>query len=186
MSDIVGQMTREMNLTGDMLDAMQQQQMMQQSVSGMGGMPQQQSTGMDFSQMSPQQQMQMMDAVNQQTQQMPQQMPQAPQYESESDSESNSSNSNSNSTNSDLGDERRINSLGLGSKHGPMGWGDTIVHYLKDPLIIMVIFILLSLTQFDGILKPLLPALINNGLYYIGIKGLSAAVMFFIIKLIIV
>jgi len=183
MSDIVGQMTREMNLTGDMLDAMQQQQMQPG-----GGMPQQGGSGMDFSQMSPQQQMQMMDAMNQQTQQPQQpQMPPAPQYESETESESESEDSDSESELSMAG-QRAMNKLGLGNSGalGAMGWGDSIVHYLKDPIIVMVLFILLSLTQFDTVLKPILPSLVNTGLYYIGIKGLGAALMFFLIKLVIV
>lgn len=156
MGDIVGQIANEMNLTGDMLDAMQQQQIAGMQ-GGMAGVP-------DISQLTPQQQMAMMDRYNQQaSQQVPQQV-----YDGQSDSSSDTSSSD----------------LGLNGK--PMGWMDSLVDKLKNPIIVVVIFIIFSLTQFDGLIRPMLPVILNSGFYFLTVKALCAGVTFLLTQLLLV
>jgi hypothetical protein len=159
MTDIVGQITSEMNLTGDMLDAMQQQQMR----SGIpGSMP---GSVPDFSQLSPQQQMAMMERYNQQASQP---MVPPPVYDAKSDGTSDTSSSD----------------LGLDGK--PMGWMDSLINKLKNPIIVVVIFIIFSLTQFDGLIRPLLPAILNSGFYFLCVKGLCAGLTFLLTQLLLI
>lgn len=171
MSDIVDQMTREMKLTTQQLDSMQQQQYNPNGNQGMPGMP-------DFSQMTPQQQMMMMNQMEQQ-QQMMQQQAQMQQPNYDSDSESDSSDSSS-----DDSAEMNLDKLGLNGQ--PNGLMDTIMHYLRDPILVMILVMILSLSQFDSTIKPLLPAMLSTGMYYVGIKGTLAGVIFGLLKLVLV
>lgn len=161
MSDIVAQMAGEMNLTGDMLTAMQQQQQM--GMTGMPGMGGGMAGGMpDISQLSPEQQMAMMDAYNRQAAGVGSGQPMLQPDDASSVSSSSSSMSDT-----------------AGS------WTDNIVSYLKAPVIVMVIFILFSLTQLDGVLKPLLPLILAGGLYFTALKGALAGLTFLLIRLVI-
>ena len=50
----------------------------------------------------------------------------------------------------------------------------------------MVLFVIISLTQFDGILKPALPAVIASGIAYLAVKGGICGLIFGLLKLILV
>lgn len=155
MSDIVGQMANEMHLTGDMLNTLQQQQMMG---GGMPGMQPGMVGGQDFSHLSPEQQMAMMDSFNRQAARRSAPIP------------------------DDLSSEISSRSS---SSDGSVSMADSIVSYLKAPIIVMVIFILFSLAQFDSILKPLLPLLLSGGMYYIALKGACAGLAFLLVRLVV-
>jgi len=230
MTDIVAEMTKEMNITDDMLNNLQQQQQghkmdqagqqghygQQEQYGQQGQYGQSNETGIDFSNMSPQQQMQMMDNFNnqseqQQQQQQQQQQPQQPQQQQpqqqqpqqqqpqqqqepqyvpeseESDTSASESEQEDNIVDIPNNDQdlQAIEKLGLTGN--PMGWTDTIISYLRDPIIIIVVFFLLNILQVDTLLKSVLPALFHKYIYaYIGLKGLIAAIMFALVKLTIV
>jgi len=158
--DIVNQMTDEMGMNQQMLQNMQHQQM--------AGAP------MDFTQMSPEQQQMMMmqQASMGQRAPPPQQAPPMHDYDD-----------SSSMTSSSLGSvEMDLNKLGLNVSHNK-SFFDNILQYLKDPLIIVAMFVLISTLQFDSVLKPLLPYGFVYGLYYSAIKAVLGGIMFVLVKL---
>jgi hypothetical protein len=179
--DIVNQMTDEMGMNQQMLHSMQQQQLSNMPMPGTGmGAP---MASVDFSHMNPeQQQMMMMQQASMPPPQMMQPPPQVaappaahPPVHDYDDSSS--------MTSSSVGSvEMDLDKLGLNGSHNK-SFFDTILQYLKDPLVVIVVIVLISLTQFDSILKPMLPYGFVYGLYYTAIKALLGGLIFFVIKL---
>lgn len=164
--DIVHQLTEEMGMNQQMLQSMQPTQM-----QGGGG-------GVDFSQLSPEQQVLMM-----QQSQMPQMedREEMPRHRRSSKPEKWDSSSNGSSTDSSVSAEMNLDKLGL---NGSGGMFDKMFQHFKNPFIVFVIFALLSLIQVDMTLKPLLPSPMSTGLYYIMIKALIASFLYFLINLV--
>ena len=184
--DIVSEMAREMNLNPSMLDSLQQQQ---QQAGGYGapvggpgmpsgggppgvggpGMPPGGGAPGGFGQMSPEQQMAMLQAAQQPPMQQQQQMP--PQQYEETSSEDSTESSGSASA------EMNLDKLGLTGKQKSVF--DNILSKLKGPLVVVVLFVIFSLAQVDGLFKQVLPAVINNNTYYyLGLKGLAVGVVY--------
>lgn len=172
MGDIVDQMTREMNLTPQMLDNMQQQHTMQTGGQSNfnGGYMQQPAM------MPPQYPPQGVQPQYQPPPQAP--MPQQPAYDSETETESSVSSSSIDS------DDMNLDKLGLTGRSG--GFADGLFNYLKDPVVVIVLFVILNLTQFDSVLKPLLPAVVATGIFYIGVKAGICGLIFGLLKLVII
>ena len=183
-------MTDEMGLSPQMLQNMQSSQgqghggggmppqipqMMPQGGMGGGGM------GIDFSQLTPEQQMLMMQQVAQQ--QPPNQVHQVAESSHQPNNWEDDASSSDDSSDSSSSAEMDLDKLGLSGRSN--GIFDKIFYYLKDPLVVLVLFILFSLIQFDNIFKPMLPYFLNSGLYFIVLKGLIASGLFFVIKLVI-
>lgn len=160
---IVDDMVNEMGLTPAMADQLQQQQANGNYSSGMSG------GGMSGGGMpgTPEEQMRLMDAA-QRGQPMP-----MPQYEESTDESSEAS------TESDLDLEK----AGLAGK--PKSMLDNMMEYLRDPLIIIVLYIILSLTQVDKLIKQVLPAMVSgHTYYYLGTKGLLLGIAFLLSRLV--
>lgn len=172
--DIVNQMSDEMGMNQQMLQNMQQQQLSQMPMAGSGmGSP---MASVDFSQLNPdQQQMMMMQQA------LPQQHHQPPQQQQPVSDDYDSSSMTSSSSGSV---EMDLDKLGLNVSRNK-GFFDNILQYLRDPLIVIVIFLLCSLPQVDGLLKPLIPYGLAYGMYYLAIKGALAGLLYFAIKLVI-
>jgi hypothetical protein len=182
--DIVNQLTEEMGMNQQMLQQMQQmpqqmpmqqmpmQQMPMQQMP-MQQMPMQQGS-VDFSQLSPEQQILMMQQNMEKPQTEPQQAAKPDQWD-DSSSESSSSSTSGGSA------EMNLDKLGL---NGNNGFFETFLNYIKDPLIVVIIFILFSLTQVDNIFVQFLPKFLSSGLYYLIIKGSLCGVLFFLTKLV--
>ena len=176
--DIVHQMTDEMGMNQQMLQSMQQQQLSQLGQDPMAQMQMPQPS-MDFGQLSPEQQMMMMQQASQQGQQYqtgPSQAHQA-QAPPEFDDSSSSSSSSSGSSNIDL------NELGLGVSSN-RGFFDSILNYLKDPLVVIVIFIILNMGQVESLVKSLIPYAFGYGVYFTGIKALIGGLIYLAVKLV--
>jgi hypothetical protein len=173
--DIVHQMTDEMGMNQQMLQSMQQQQLSQLGQDPMAQMQMPQPS-MDFGQLSPEQQMMMMQQASQQGQQY-QAGPSQAQAPPEFDDSSSSSSSSSGSSNIDL------NELGLGVSSN-RGFFDSILNYLKDPLVVIVIFIILNMGQVESLVKSLIPYAFGYGLYFTGIKALIGGLIYLAVKLV--
>jgi hypothetical protein len=95
------------------------------------------------------------------------------------DSVSNSSSESTNSSNS-VAD---MHTLGLdGTK--PKSFLDNVLAYLKDPLVVIVLFVIINLAPVDKLFQQYLPALIrSNNYYYLGIKGLILGAAYLTSKL---
>lgn len=95
------------------------------------------------------------------------------------DSVSNSSSESTNSTNS-VAD---MHTLGLdGTK--PKSFLDNVLAYLKDPLVVIVLFVIINLAPVDKLFQQYLPALIkSNNYYYLGSKGLVLGAAYLTSKL---
>jgi hypothetical protein len=182
--DIVHQMTDEMGMNQQMLQNMQQQQMSQMPMPAGGMQP---PAAVDFGQLSPEQQMMMMQqsAVVQpppfqggppMPPQPPMAPPQAHQREYDDSSSISSSSSGSGSVN--------LEKLGLGVSSN-RGWFESILNYLRDPLFVVVIFVIMSLPWMDSVLKPIIPYGLAYGTYFIGIKGVLAGLLYFLVKLVV-
>ena len=167
--DIVHQLTEEMGMNQQMLQNMQPGQM--QPAQMQGG-------GVDFSQLSADQQVLMMQQA--QGQQIDDRE-EIPRRRRSSKPEKWESSSNGSSTDSSVSAEMNLDKLGL---NGDSGMFDKMFHYFKNPFIVFAIFVLLSLIQVDGALKPLLPSSLATGLYYIIIKAIIAASAFLLINLV--
>lgn len=163
-NDIVGQMVQQMGLTPQMAEQLQYQQggmAPNQGQGGMGGLP-----------TTPEEQMRLMQAAQQPMQQQQQQQPMY--EESETDTESTAS------TESDVDLDR----AGLGTKS--QSFMDNIMGYLRDPLIIMVLFVIFNLTQVTDLVKKALPATVTGNVYYfLAVKALLMGVSFLTSKLVI-
>jgi hypothetical protein len=173
--DIVHQMTDEMGMNQQMLQSMQQQQLSQLGQDPMAQMQMPQPS-MDFGQLSPEQQMMMMQQASQQGQQY-QAGPSQSQAPPEFDDSSSSSSSSSGSSNIDL------NELGLGVSSN-RGFFDSILNYLKDPLVVIVIFIILNMGQVESLVKSLIPYAFGYGVYFTGIKALIGGLIYLAVKLV--
>jgi hypothetical protein len=180
--DIVHQMTDEMGMNQQMLQNMQHQQMSQMPMPA--GM--QQPAAVDFGQLSPEQQMMMMQQpVHQPQQMMPPMAPPPPQHVPQQPYDDSSSISSSSSDSSASSGDGSVNldKLGLGVSSN-RGWLDMILHYLKDPIVVIAIVVLMSLPWIDSVLKPMVPYGLAYGTYYLGIKGLLAGALYFVLKLV--
>jgi hypothetical protein len=178
--DIVHQMTDEMGMNQQMLQSMQQQQLSQLGQDPMAQMQMPQPS-MDFGQLSPEQQMMMMQQASQQASPQGQQYQAGPsqaQAPPEFDDSSSSSSSSSGSSNINL------NELGLGVSSN-RGFFDSILNYIKDPLVVIVIFILLNMGQVESLVKSLIPYAFGYGLYFTAIKALIGGLIYLAVKLVI-
>ncbi len=174
--DIVHQMTDEMGMNQQMLQSMQQQQLSQlgqdpMSQMQMASMPQMPQQGMDFGQLSPEQQMMMMQQASQQGGPPTHQAP--PDFDDSSSASSSSSGSS----------EVDLNELGLGVSSN-RGFFDSILNYLKDPLVVIIIFIILNMSQVEGLVKSLVPYAFGYGLYFTGIKAIIGGLIYLAVKLV--
>jgi hypothetical protein len=196
--------TPQMSPSGGMQQGMpQMQQGMPQMQQGMPqmqqGMPQMQQQGGP----SPEEQMRMMDAAqsgpSQLSQQIPAQQPsfgdiplhemrsqEAPsskllnisppediRYESES--------SSTESTESEINLEK----AGLGTL--PQSWTDTITNCIRDPIIVIVLYIIFNIPQVSDLLVRFLPAMLKSNSYFIlAIKALLIGITFMVTKLVVV
>jgi len=166
--DIVTEMVQQMGLTPQMADQLQNQQAGMANYSmGSGAGPGLPAT--------PEEQMRLMEAAqNPQYQQPPMQQEYPEEVESISDSDS------SVSTESDID----LDKVGLNSPS--KGLLDNIMDYLKDPLIVMVLFVILSLSQVSDMIRKMLPAMITGNVYYLlGIKALIMGSTYLTTKLVI-
>lgn len=161
--DIVTEMVQQMGLTPQMADQLQNQQGGVPVMDGYGPRPGLPAT--------PEEQMRLMEAAQNP---QPLQQPQIPDYDmSESESESTAST------------ESNVDLAKVGLNSPPNSFIDNIMYYLMDPLIVMVLFIILSLTQVSDLLKKILPSVINNNTYYLlGVKSLAMGSMFLGSKLV--
>jgi hypothetical protein len=165
-TDIVSEMVGQMRLTPAMADELQRQQ-----TGGGGGYSGGGGGGGYASQPgfpeNPEEQMRLMEQAQIGT--MPQQQQQQPpmqEYEEISEVTSNSTES-----------ELDLEKIGLVGK--PKSMMDTIMDYLKDPLIVIVLYVILSLVQVDKLVKQVLPAMISgNTYYYLAVKGLLMGTLF--------
>lgn len=190
--DIVSEMVGEMGLTAQMAEQLQGQQGGSDSMPANYSMqgPGMMQGGPGLPQ-SPEEQMRLMNSVQEQGQghgqqplmQMPppppqeQQPPQIPEDDQYDDSISTASDDSTES-------EVDLQAVGLAGK--PKSWLDTIVDYLKDPLLVIVLYIIISLTQVDDLIKKMLPAIILSSSYYVlAFKGLLLGTMFLTSRLVI-
>jgi hypothetical protein len=166
MTDIAQQFAQEMNLSPEMMDRMQQQQ----------GYGYQQPSGPQISEYSPEQQMAMMQYQQQMAQQQmvqaqqQQQQPSIPQQNYDSDSDTSSS-------------ELDLDTLGMNKQTNFM---DNIMQWLRDPLMMILLFFIFSLPYLDNMVRPLLPALISGGIYYALLKSFIAGLVFIVFRMVIV
>ena len=162
--DIVNQLTDEMGMNQQMLQNMQHQQLSQMPMGG---------GAMDFGGADQQQMMMMQQAMQQQQQQGAPRQPPTPDYDDSSSITSSSSGSV----------EMDLDKLGLNVAHNK-GFMDNILDSLRDPIIVVVIFVLINLTQVDALLKSVIPYTFSYGMYFIGIKGVLIGLVFLAIKLV--
>lgn len=119
---------------------------------------------------TPEEQMRLMEAAQNPPQYQPQEMPME-------DTESSESSA---STASDVDLEK----VGLSS--APKSTLDTVMDYLRDPLVIIVLFIIINLSQVSDLIKKLMPPVIASNLYYLlGIKAVIMGVTFLVTKMVI-
>lgn len=177
--DIVGEMVQQMGLTPQMADQLQNQQGGAAGYPGQGGHGGYPGAGAGAGPGlpgTPEEQMRLMDAAQRgmQPQGPPPQQGPVPDYETES-------------TESTVSTESDINldkvGLGLGGQKSMM---DSIMEYLRDPLIIIVLFVIISLSQVTDLLKKALPAVINSNTYYLlGVRALLMGGAYLTSKLVI-
>jgi hypothetical protein len=173
-------MVQDMGLTPQIADQLQSQQQ-QMGQMGPG---------------SAEEQMRMMQYAQQQAQQPPMQMPpmqmqpQAPpapplQPQSVPPGYDTASETPSESTASTVSEiEADLEKVGLNI--APKSTIDNVMDCLKDPIIVIVLFIVFSLTPVGDMIKKLLPLVITSNNYYlIGIKALLVGGLFLGSKLVI-
>lgn len=188
--DIVSEFVDQMNLTPAMADQLQNQQYsqggMDPGAGGMGmgmGMGTGMGTGMALP-TTPEEQMRLINSA-----QHPQSPPPPPlsqqQYTDEpaaNDSYEISTASTSDTAESESGID--LEKVGLGGPQKTMM--DSIFDYLKDPLLIIVLFVIISLTQVDQLIRRVLPALITGNVwYYLFTKAFLMGLTFLLSKLVI-
>jgi len=169
--DIVTEMVQQMGLTPQMADQLQNHQaggMANYSMGpGVGGLP-----------ATPEEQMRLMEAA--QNPRQYQQPPVQQDYQDENLELETEDTESSASTESDVD----LDKVGLNSPS--KGWMDSIMDYLKDPLIVMVLFVILSLSQVSDMIRKLLPVMITGNVYYLlGVKALTMGTAFLTSKLVI-
>jgi len=181
MSDIVADMVNQMGMSPQQLQQMSDQQQMAGNGNGqmlamnpaMGnyqGM--QPGTGMDVQSMSPEQQMAYMRQIQQQGQGMgmPQQQQMMLPPQDDSDDES--------SDDETVDDNEHIDSdFGMNNNGGFM---DDLFSLAKMPLIVIVIFFVLSYPAVIGNIDKLLPTrVLTNTYYHVGARALLAGLLCF-------
>lgn len=169
--DIVTEMVQQMGLTPQMADQLQNQQ------AGMATYSMGPGSGGPGLPATAEEQMRLMEAAqNPQYQQPPIQQ----EYQEQEEEESISDTDSSVSTESDID----LNKVGLNSPS--KGLLDNIMDYLKDPLIVMVLFIILSLSQVSDLIRKMLPAMITGNVYYLlGVRALIMGGAYLTTKLVI-
>ena len=166
--DIVTEMVQQMGLTPQMADQLQNQQ------AGMATYSMGPGSGAPGLPATPEEQMRLMEAAQNPQYQQPPMQQEYSEEESISDTES------SVSTESDID----LNKVGLNSPS--KGLLDNIMDYLKDPLIVMVLFVILSLSQVSDMIRKMLPAMITGNVYYLlGVKALIMGSTYLTTKLVI-
>lgn len=174
--DIVSEFVDQMNLTPAMAEQLQNQQQYSQGGMdpGAGGM------GMSALPTTPEEQMRLMNAA-----QHP--MPPPQQYADEpmpDDPYEVSTASTTDTAESEGGLGLDLEKVGLGGPQKTMM--DTVFDHLKDPLLIIVLFVIISLTQVDQLIKKVLPALITGNVwYYLFTKAFFLGLTFMMSKLVI-
>jgi hypothetical protein len=173
--DIVNQMTDEMGMNQQMLQNMQQQGHQYNQPPPMM-QPMGPQGGIDFGQLSPEQQMMMMQQATQgPNQYAPQQQSQEPPAFDDNSSVSSSSSSGSSGVD--------LNELGLGVSSN-RGMFESILNYLRDPLIVIALIILLNIGQVESLVKTMIPYAFSYGVYFTGIKALIGGLVYLVVKLV--
>lgn len=187
MSDIVSDMSREMNLSPQMIDSLQQQQanygmpqpngMMQPPMGMTGGMQQ-------APQLSAEQQMAIIQQARQQElmasqqnypQDYQQQQPQHQQYQHQRPQTPESSD-----TSSSLSSEELSAPQDFGIK-SDKSFLDSLLENLKAPITVIIIFVLFNMPWIDELLAKFTHTMVMNNAYgYLGYKALLAGVLYFI------
>ena len=154
--DIVTEMTREMNLNPAALEALQNQQQGGYSQGptggGSGGNP-------SFGALTPQQQMDMIQAqalAAQAAQSQPVAQPGPSIMQDPNDYDTDTASSSS----SDMD----LDHLGLTGRRKT--WFDSIISRIKGPLVVIILVILILLPQVDSTLRSILPSVVNGSVYY--------------------
>ena len=174
-----GQMGQQHAMVGGNMKGMQPGMGMQPGVGMQPGTGMQQGMGMpggstDVQNMTPEQQMMYMQQIQQQS---GQQMPQQTNYQHNQQQQMMEESSDSESTMSGGEESFDPANYGMNSK-GTLF--DQIVDNVKLPLVVFVLFCVLSLPQVTKQVDSLLPSRILTNLYYhVAVKGLVAAVLFF-------
>jgi hypothetical protein len=168
--DIVTEMVQQMGLTPQMADQLQNQQAGMANYSGGPG------PGGPGLPATPEEQMRLMEAAqNPRQYQQPPMQQEYPEEESETEDTDSSA-----STESDVD----LDKVGLNSPS--KGLMDSIMDYLRDPLIVMVLFVILSLSQVSDMIRKMLPAIITGNTYYLlGVKALIMGSSYLTTKLVI-
>ena len=180
-----------------------QQNMMPPQMQQQGMIPQMQQSAPQMQQgPSPEEQMRLLDAAQSGPSQLSQQMPQQPSefvpdiplnemlppevggsppnnipppedlYESES--------SSTVSTESEINLEK----AGLGKP--PKSWSESIIDCVRDPIIVIVLYIIFNIPQVSDMLVRFLPEILKSNSYFIlGIKALLIGVTFMVTKLVV-
>jgi hypothetical protein len=172
-NDLVSQMVQHMGLTPQMADQLQSQAQMPGNYPVGYSNPSVAGPGLPS---TPEEQMRLMEAAQNPAQAerligyQPQEMPME-------DTESSESSA---STASDVDLEK----VGLNS--APKSTLDTVMDYLRDPLVIIVLFIIINLSQVSDLIKKFMPPVIASNLYYLlGIKAVIMGVTFLVTKMVI-
>jgi hypothetical protein len=171
--DIVSEMMGQMNLSPMEAENLQNQQ---GSYAPMGEAP---GMGMGMNQglpTTPEEQMRLMSTASN-----PPPM-QQPQYEIPQPAESYDDSSILSSSEGSIESNLDLAKVGLSGTQKTMM--DTIGDYLRDPLLVIVFFVIISLTQVDTLIRKVLPGMITGNVhYYLGIKALIMGLSFLLSKL---
>lgn len=179
--DIVSEFVDQMNLTPAMAEQLQNQQYSQGGGGG-GGMGMNNGMGMSALPTTPEEQMRLMNAA-QNPAPPPQFQPQQYADEPMQDDPYEVSTASTTDT-AESEDGLNLEKVGLGGPQKTMM--DTIFDHLKDPLLIIVLFVIISLTQVDQLIKKILPALITGNVwYYLFTKAFILGLTFMLSKLVI-
>jgi len=61
---------------------------------------------------------------------------------------------------------------------------DSILNYLRDPLIVITLLILLNISQVESLVKSVIPYAFSYGVYFTGIKALIGGLVYLVVKLV--
>lgn len=170
--DIVSEMVQQMGLTPQMVDRMQdpgQGQGYQQPYPGggmQGGMGGGMPGGMGGLPSTAEEQMRLLQEA--QTAAQSHHAPPAEDYRPAVAPEEGDDSSDA-STESDIDLEQ----IGLGHSRSTI---DIIMEYLKDPIVVLVLYIILNLPQMDTLIRRTLPSSISGNVYYY--LGIRASLLF--------
>jgi hypothetical protein len=189
---MVADMVKEMGLSPQQIQQMDaQRQLGTAGTAGTAGMQQQPQQGnLPIGEMTPEDQMKIMEQMQQQQQiqqhqqqmQTPQQVP-PQQFQQQPDIDSSDSDSTV-STASDVSLDQ-LQKLGIGNSESiETGFFDKLLNNIKLPIVVAIIFIIISLPQVDTLLASVIPSKINNNLYYnLAIKAILGALMFLLFNM---